>query len=142
MTTIESHRPSPVLHIFTVKLQPHVSRADTRRFFRRMQADMARAGLLMNYSGGFCLAVKEVSANWRTDRHLFTSWFIDQPESRDLVIATPVLVRRMLEGDYKLEVESGRLDKAGEMVSRWLINKVLTGLMTRAINRLQIDTEA
>lgn len=142
MTTTNPHRPSPVLHIFTVKLQTHVSRADTRRFLRRMQADMARAGLLMNYTGGFCLAVKVVSANWRRDRHLFTNWFIDQPESRDLVIATPVLVRRMLEGDYKLEVESIRLDAAEEKTSRWLISKVFTGLMTRAINRLQIDTEA
>lgn len=142
MTTTDPHRHSPVLHIFTVKLQTHVSRADTRRFFRRMQADMARAGLIMNFNGGFCLAVKEFDANWRTDRHLFMNWLVDQPESRDLVIATPALLRRMLEGDYQLEVESGRLDKAGEMVSRWVISKVLTGLMTRAINRLQIDSGA
>ena len=141
MNTTNSIRPSPVVHIFTVKLQTHVSRADTRRFFRRMQRDMARAGLIMNYSGGFCMAVKEVGANWRTDRHLFVNWLIDQPESRDIVIATPALLRRMLEGEFNLEADLVRLDIAEEMVSRWLINKVLTGLMTRVVNRLQINLE-
>ena len=141
MNSTNLSRRSPVVHIFTVKLQTHVSRADTRKFFRRMQRDMARAGLIMNHSGGFCMAVKEVSANWRTDRHLFMNWLIDQPESRDIVIATPALLRRMLEGEFNLEADLVRLDIAEEMVSRWLISKVLTGLMTRAINRLQINLE-
>ena len=142
MNTSNSTRPSPVVHIFTVKVQKHLSRADTRRYFCRMQRDMGRAGLIMNYSGGFCLAVKEHDANWRTDRHIFMNWLIDQPESRDLVIAAPASLRRMLEGEYNLEADLVRLSIAEERVSRWLITKVLTGLMTRAINRLQIDLEA
>jgi len=141
MNTTNSTRSSPVVHIFTVKLQTHVSRADTRRFFRRMQSDLGRAGLIMNYSGGFCLAVKERDANWRTDRHIFVNWLIDQPQSRELVVAVPALLRRMLEGEYNLEADLVRLSIAEETVSRWLITKVLTGLMTRAINRLQIDLE-
>ncbi len=142
MTTTHSNRHAPVLHMFTVKLQTHVSRGDTRRFFRRMQVDMARVGLVMNYTDGLCLAVKMLDANWRTDRHLFVNWLIDQPESRDLVIAAPADLRRMLEGEYDLQAEIARLDIAEETVARWLISKVLTGLMTRAINHLQIDREA
>jgi len=141
MNTTNSTGPSPVVHIFTVKLQTHVSRADTRRFFCRMQRDMARAGLIMNYSGGLCLAVKEISANWRTDRHLFVNWLIDQPESRDIVIASPALPRPVLEGEVDLESDLARLRIAEEKVSRSLIGKVLTGLATRAIDRLQIDLE-
>ena len=142
MTTTHSTPSSPVLHIFTVKLQTHVSRADTRRFFRRMQHDMAHAGLMMNYSGRFCVAVKEVNANWRTDRHLFMNWLIDQPESRDLVIAAPAPLRQMLEGDYSLDAETVALNLAEERAARKLIGKVLTGLMTRAVTRFQIDSEA
>ncbi len=138
MNSTESTRLSPILHIFTVKVQKHLSRSERQRYFRRMQRDMARAGLIMNHSGGFCLAVKEWDANWRTDRHIFTSWLIDQPESRDLVIAAPASLRRMLEGEYNLDAELVRLSLAEEAVSRWLVSKVLTGLMTRAINRLQI----
>ena len=141
MNTTNSARSSPVVHIFTVKLQTHVSRADTRRFFRRMQSDLGRAGLILNYSGDFCLAVKEHDANWRTDRHIFVNWLIDQPQSCELVVAVPALLRRMLEGEFSLEADLVRPSIAEEKVSRWLITKVLTGLMTRAINRLQIDLE-
>jgi len=57
------------------------------------------------------------------------------------VVAVPALLSRMLEGEYNLEADLVRLSIAEETVSRWLITKVLTGLMTRAINRLQIDLE-
>lgn len=139
MNTNNSTRRSPVVHIFTVKVAPHVSRADRHRYFRRMQRDLGRAGLIMNYSDGFCLAVKEHDANWRTDRHLFVNWLIDQPQSRELVVAVPALLSRMLEGEYNLEADIVRLSLAEEKASRWLISKVLSGLVTRAINRLQVD---
>ncbi len=133
--------PSPVVHIFTVKLQTHLSHADTRRFIRRMQRDMGRAGLIMNHSGGLCLAIKEYSANWRTDRHLFVNWLIDRPEPRELVIASPTLLRPMLQGEYNLESDFDRLRIAEEKASQELIAKVLTGLVTRTISRLQTDLE-
>ncbi len=141
MNTIKPINVSPVLHVFTVKVAPQMCRSERQRFFRRMQRDMGRAGLIMNHSGGFCLAVKERDVNWRTDRHLFVDWLIDQPQSRELVVAAPASLRRLLEGEYNLEVDLVRLNLAEEAVSRWLITKVLTGLMTRAIHRLQIDQE-
>ena len=58
------------------------------------------------------------------------------------MIAAPASLRRILEGEYNLEADITRLSMAEETVSRWLINKVATGLVTRAINRLQFDAEA
>ena len=140
-TTVLKHH-APVVHIFAVKVQGHLSRAAKRRYLRRMQRDMGRSGLLMNYSGGFCMAVKECDANWRADRRIFVNWMLDQPDSREVVIATPVPLYPMLEGDFSLEDDFARLSLTEEKVSQWLISKVLSGLMTRAINRLQLDLGA
>ena len=140
-TQLSTAKRSPLAHVFTIKVAPTMSRADKRRYFRRMQADMARAGLLMNYSDGFCVAVKARDPDWRTDRHIFTNWVVGERQSRHLTIMNPIPLGRMLEGDFNLEADLVCLTLAEEKVSRWLISKVLTGLMTRAIDRLQRDEE-
>lgn len=132
---------SPLAHVFTIALAPDLSRSERQRYFRRMQANLARAGLLMNYSDGFCVAVKAHDPNWRTDRHLIVNWVIDEPQSREVVMMMPIPLRRMLEGEFTLEADLIRLTLAEEKVSRWLISKVLTGLVTRAIHRLQAEGE-
>jgi hypothetical protein len=133
---------SPLAHVFTIALAVDLSRSERQRYFRCMQAELARAGMLMNYSDGFCVAVKVHDPNWRTDRHLIMNWVIDQPPSREVVMMMPIPLHRMLEGEYTLEADLIRLTLAEEKVSRWLISKVLTGLVTRAIHRLQADGEA
>jgi hypothetical protein len=140
-TQLSTAKRSPLAHIFTIEVTPSMSRADKRRYFRNMQADMAHAGLLMNYSDGFCVAVKARDPDWRTDRHLFANWVIGNRQSRHLTIMDPIPLGRMLEGDFNLEADLIRLSLAEEKVSRWLISKVLTGLVTRAIDRLQRDEE-
>ena len=139
---IQKASRSPITHVFVVKLAPETSRGDCQRYFRRMQRDMARVGLIMNHSAGICMAVKDRDVNWRTDRHLFMNWVTDQPQSRQILVADPVPLMGLLDGEYSLQRDFVRLSLRGEMVSPWLITKVLTGLMTRAINRLQIESEA
>ncbi len=141
-TQLSTARRSPLAHIFTIEVAPGTSRGDKRRYFRRLQADMARAGLLMNYSDGFCVAVKARDPDWRTDRHIFTNWVVGEPQSRHLTIMGPIPLGRMLEGDFSLEADPVRLTLDEEKVSRWLISKVLTGLVTRAVHRLRRDLEA
>ncbi len=140
-TQLSTTPRSPLAHVFTIEVAPSMSRADKRRYFRRLQADMARAGLLMNYSDGFCVAVKARDPDWRTDRHLFTNWVVGERQSRHLTIMDPIPLARMLEGDFNLEADHIRLTLAEERVSRWLISKVVTGLVTRAIDRLLHDEE-
>jgi len=140
-TQLSTAPRSPLAHVFTIEVTPGMSRADKRRYFRRMQADMARAGLLMNYSDGFCVAVKARDPNWRTDRRIFTNWVIGERQSRHLTIMDPIPLARMVEGDFNLEADHIRLSLAEEKVSRWLISKVVTGLVTRAIDRLLRDEE-
>ena len=131
-----------VIHVFAVKVSPQLSRTQRYRYFRRMQHHLDRHGLLMNFSDGICFATAAKASDVRAHRRLYVNWLIDQPQTTDIVMLPPVPLARMLEREFNVEVDIVRLKLPSETISRWVVARLLSGLMARAILRLQMNTEA
>jgi hypothetical protein len=131
-----------VVHVFAVKVSPRLSRTQRYRYFRRMQHYLDRHGVLMNFTDGLCFAISAHATKPRAHRHLFVNWLIDQPHTLDIVILPPVSLLRMLDTEFNLEADVVRLKLANEAISRWLVSRLLSGLMARAILRRQTSAEA
>lgn len=137
-----SNALSPIILAFVVRLDTSISRRARQHFFGQMQKALSRRGMLMNWSGGTCLAVSRQPSNWREDRHKVLNWLVDQSEVREVFLVAPLSLRKMLGDGLYLEFESARLRDSFPEVTSWVLEQVLMGLVTRSIMELQNDTGA
>lgn len=141
MDTTSNHR-SPIVLPVVVKLDGSISRRARQRFFGQMQKALSRRGMLMNWSGGTCLAVTREISNWREDRHKILNWLVDQPEVRDIYLVSPLSLRKMLGDGLYLEFEAAKIQETVPEVTSWVLGQIVMGLVTRSIMELQNDAEA
>ena len=137
-----SNALSPIVLAFVIRLDTSISRRARQHFFGQMQKALGRRGMLMNWSGGTCLAVSRQPSNWREDRHKVLNWLVDQSEVREVFLVAPLSLRKMLGDGLYLEFESARLRDSFPEVTSWVLEQVLMGLITRSIMELQNDTGA
>lgn len=136
MYTTSSRRTAAVLG-FHLELDGALSRRTRQRFFGWMQAALSRRGVLMNWSGATCMVVGRETSGWRDDLHRVITWLIDQPEVRGVFVFGPMSLTKMLGEDLCLEFEVFRLQERGVEITSWVLGRILTGLITRAIMELQ-----
>lgn len=141
MHTTSNRRTAAVLG-FHIRLDGALSRRTRQRFFGRMQAALSYRGLLMNWSGGVCLAVGRETSVWREDRHRVVNWLIDQPEVHDVFLFGPMSLNKMLGEELHLEFEAARLQQHADEITSWVLGRILMGLITRAVMELQCGGEA
>ncbi len=141
MHTASNRRTAAVLG-FRVRLDGTLSRRTRQRFFGRMQAALSRGGLLMNWSGGVCLALGRETSAWRDDRHHVVNWLIDQPEVREVFLFGPMLLNKMLGEELHPDIAAARLQQHADEITGRVLGRTLMGLVARAVVELQCKGDA
>ncbi len=140
--TLSPIRTGPAAHVFTVSLHPGPSARDRQRYFRKMQRDLIRCGLIVNYCAcdtgpTLCVAVKEHDARWRTDRHLYVRWLIDQPQTCHVSLLPAPPLQQLIEDERGLLSKLIHIDQPEGQVGHWPLARVVGGLVTRTLYRLR-----
>jgi hypothetical protein len=133
--------PSPIIHVFSASCDSSLSSANRKRFFRRMQRDLGRCGLITNHSDDLWIAIRRSRGEWRRDRHLIIDWFVDQPESREVVLERPRLLGQVLEEGIECLPSVARSNQRDQADMRRCFPRMLAGLIARAVFDLPAGEE-